>query len=67
MIQSGLIFFANSGLISGSGLAIAKIIGSLFRLVKTSSVNYPGPDTPIKTSAPLHASARDASDVNLIV
>jgi hypothetical protein len=59
-MQSGLIFLASSGLISGSGLAIANIIGFSFKFFNTSSVNYPGPDTPIRTSAPLHASSRVA-------
>ena len=59
MMQSDLILCATSGLISGSGLAIAKITGSLFKFFIISSVNAPAADTPIRTSAPLQASSRD--------
>lgn len=58
-MQSGLTFYATSGLISGSGFAIAKMTGSLFKFLIISSVNAPAADTPIRTSAPLHASSRD--------
>ena len=57
--QSGLIYFANSGLISGSGFAIANMIGFWFIFSKTSLEKLLGPETPIKTSAPLQASARE--------
>jgi hypothetical protein len=58
-MQSGLTFYAISGLISGSGFAIAKITGCEFKFLIISSVNAPAADTPIRTSAPLHASSRD--------
>jgi len=33
--------------------------GSLFKFLMMSSVNAPAAETPISTSAPLHASSRD--------
>jgi len=56
MMQSGLTLRATSGLTSGSGLAIAKIIGLSFKLFKIVSSKAPGAETPIRTSAPTHAS-----------
>ena len=64
-MQSGLTFSAISGLTSGSGLAIAKIIGSLFNVFSIYSVNVPGPDTPISTSAPTHASLNVLNGVSM--
>ena len=61
MIQSGRNFLASSGLISGSGFAIAKITGSLFKDFTISSVKTPAAETPIKTSAPTQISARVVS------
>ena len=48
---------ASSGMISGTGLAQAKTIGSLAMLRTMSCVSTPGFETPTKTSAPLMASA----------
>jgi len=64
MMQSGLILFAISGRISGSGLAMAKIIGFSFMLFKISSVNKPGCERPIITSDPSQASASDLFSVS---
>jgi hypothetical protein len=57
-MQSGLTFYAISGLISGSGFAIAKITGLLFKFLIISFVNAPAVDTPIRTSAPTQAYSR---------
>lgn len=61
MMQSGLHYFASSGLTSGSGLAMAKMTGSLFKLLQMSSVKIFGEETPIRTSAPTQISARVVS------
>ena len=61
MMQSGLYFFASSGLTSGSGLAIAKITGSGLRDFIISSVKAPAPETPMRTSAPLQISVNEVS------
>jgi len=61
MMQSGLHYLANSGLTSGSGLAIAKIIGSLARDLTIVSVKTLGAETPISTSAPTQISSRVVS------
>ena len=63
MMQSGLYYFASSGLISGSGLAIAKITGSLLRDFSIASLKAPAADTPIKTSAPAHIPSKVVSYV----
>ena len=47
-----------SGMISGTGFAIAKIIASLFIDLTISAVTILGADTPTKMSAPLSASAK---------
>jgi putative ABC transport system permease protein len=49
---------ASSGLISGSGLAIAKMMGSLAIVLTISWVNWSATESPRNTSAPLTASAR---------
>ena len=49
---------AISGMISGTGLAMANIIASLFMEETISAVTMPGADTPTNTSAPFKASAR---------
>ena len=59
MMQSGLILFAISGLISGSGFAIANITGDTFKFLTIYSVKAPPADTPTSTSAPLQISSRD--------
>ena len=56
MIASGLIALSSSGLISGSGFAIAKIIGFLFIDSIISLVKAPLADKPKATSAPFNAS-----------
>ena len=52
-------FFARSGMISGTGLAIANRIASEFMEATISSVTIPGAETPTKISAPFKASARE--------
>ena len=52
MMQSGLHALAFGGVTSGFGLAIAKITGSLFKLLMIFSVKTLAADTPIRTSAP---------------
>lgn len=47
-----------SGLISGSGLANAKMTGLLFKFSIIYFVNTPPTDNPIKTSAPTQACSR---------
>src|SRR5215204_6032922 len=49
---------ATSGLISGSGLAMAKIMGSPFMLSTCSTVSTSGAESPRKRSAPATASGR---------
>jgi len=49
---------AKSGIISGSGLAIAIIIEPSAISLTISGLTNSGPDTPMKTSAPLRASVR---------
>ena len=49
---------ASSGVISGSGLAIAKMIGFLAIFLTISGVTAPATDRPKKTSAPFIASSR---------
>ena len=50
--------FAISGMISGTGLAQAKMIGSRFMDLTIASSTMPGTDTPRKMSAPTRASFR---------
>ena len=57
-MQSGLIFFASIGVISGTGFAMAKIIGSGASFLKISSLKAPAFDNPINTSAPSHTSLK---------
>ena len=49
--------FATSGIISGTGLAIAKIMASLFIVLTISAETMFGAETPMKISAPTKASA----------
>ena len=49
---------AMSGIISGTGLAMARRMGSLAMDSTISPVTRPGRETPMKTSAPTKASAR---------
>ncbi len=53
---SGLTCFANSGLISGSGFAVANIIGFSFINNISYGFNAPPALTPMNTSAPFNAS-----------
>ena len=52
-------FFARSGMISGTGFAMANRMASLFMEATISSVTMPGAETPTKISAPFMASARE--------
>jgi len=63
IVQSGLHFLALSGVTSGFGFAIAKMIGFSLRFMQTSSVNTSLLETPIKTSAPFEISAKVVSSV----
>jgi len=47
---------ASSGWISGIGFAMAKTIGSRFMALMSLSATTPGPERPMKMSAPLRAS-----------
>ena len=58
---------ASLGLISGLGLAIAKIIGSSAIVFTISWVNISATDTPIKTSASLITSSSEPSTLSLFV
>ena len=58
---------ALSGLISGLGFAIAKIIGSSAMLLTISLVNKSATDTPINTSASLITSSIEPSILSLFV
>lgn len=57
-MASVLASLASSGVISGSGLAMAKIIGSLAIVLTISLVSAPLAETPINASALDTASAR---------
>ena len=50
-------FFARSGIISGTGFAIAITMALSAIEATISSLTHPGAETPIKISAPLRASA----------
>ncbi len=50
---------AASGMISGTGLAMAKRMESLFMEATICGVTMPGAETPTKMSAPFMASARE--------
>ena len=56
-MASSLTSFASSGLISGSGLAIAKIIGLSAIVARYSFFNAPAAETPTNTSASTRASS----------
>ena len=58
MIASGLTARASSGVISGSGLAMAKMIGFFAMRFTMSCVTAPLTESPMNTSAPSSASAR---------
>ena len=64
-MQSGLTSFAILGSISGSGLAIAKIIGFLFIVLTISGVKAPLTESPKNISEPFTASARFLSLVSI--
>ncbi len=50
---------ASSGIISGTGLAIAKIMASLFMEATISEVTILGAETPTKISALIRASLKE--------
>ena len=52
-------FFASSGMISGTGFAIAKMMGSGAIVLTISAVRLPGAETPMNTSAPLMTSCKE--------
>ena len=52
-------FLARSGMISGTGFAMAKTMGSSAIDLTISSDTIPGAETPMNTSAPPMASASD--------
>ncbi len=52
MRQSGRAAFASSGRISGSGFAIARMIGRSAIRFTISGVSTPGPERPRNTSHP---------------
>src|SRR6266566_4398835 len=54
---------ASSGRISGSGLAIAKTMGSRPMRLRSRADRIPGTERPMKTSAPSSAALVDADDV----
>ena len=64
-MASGRTAIANSGMISGVGLAIAKINGLGPMVMTMSCVNTPGADKPMNKSAPTIASAKVRSSVSL--
>jgi len=64
-MQSGLTSLASSGLISGSGFAMAKMIGEGAMSTNHSFLSAPAAETPIKQSAPLRASLRVLAYVSL--
>ncbi len=63
MMQSGRAALANSGRISGSGLASAKMTGLSAMDLTMSTVITPGAEQPKKTSAPLTTSAKVRASV----
>ena len=63
MIASERTARASSGVISGSGLAMAKMIGLSAMLRTMSVVSAPRTDRPKNTSAPATASARVRASV----
>ena len=60
MMTSGRAAFASSGVISGSGFASAKTIGSRAMGFNISPVTVPCVESPTKTSAPTSASVQRA-------
>ncbi len=59
MIASERTLATSSGRISGSGLAMAKMIGFLAMLLTMAGVSAPATESPKKTSAPCIASASE--------
>src|SRR3546814_9930530 len=64
MIASGRAARASGGEISGSGLAIAKMIGAGAISLTISGLSAPAADRPRKTSAPFSASVRLRSEAH---
>ena len=65
MIASSLTSCISSGVISGSGLAQAKIIGFFAIFFTISFESAPFAESPKKTSAPLMASSNDLCFVSI--
>ena len=65
MITSSLAFCASSGVISGSGLAMAKMIGLGAMALTISAVSAPLAERPKKISAPFIASSSVRSGVSI--
>src|SRR3546814_9036075 len=63
MMASGRAAFASGGEISGSGLAMAKMIGFAAMSRTISGFTAPAADSPRKMSAPFNASSRVLADV----
>ena len=63
-MASGRTAWTSSGVISGSGLAIAKMIGRAAMVFTWSWVRVPLADRPMNTSAPLMASVRSRASVS---
>ena len=66
MIASDLTLLISSGIISGIGLAIAKIIGLSAIFFTISFVTDPGTERPKNTSAPLRASSNVLDFVSVV-
>ena len=64
MIASGRTALASGGQISGSGLAMAKMIGSLAISSTIAGLSAPAADRPRKTSAPTSASSSVRASVS---
>ena len=63
MIASGRTSLTSSGMISGTGLASARISGLSAMASTISGLSTPGADSPRKTSAPPITSARVRASV----
>ena len=63
MIASGRAALASGGVISGAGLAIAKMIGRFAISLTISGLSAPAADRPRKTSAPFSASSSERVSV----
>ena len=66
IIASDLTLLISSGIISGIGFAIAKIIGFSAMLFIISLLTDPGTERPRKTSAPFRASSKERDFVTVV-